>query len=616
MALTEQGEQHTEASFSQLTNAQKKIFETKISELEMKLRDIIRQLTAWEESYSDKMLRLDKETAETVLAHFSDPVKAQYAAIPEVISHLAAMHEDILNNLEIFLDDNEDDITLAYAALDKKMPRRYRINVLVSQQPDKLPIVVEDSPNYHTIFGYIETATYKGTVFTDASLIRCGSLHRANGGVLMLDATKVLEQPFVWDGLKRALRSNKLSLSSLEREVSLSGTISLDPEAIPLAAKIILFGDYHTYQLLQQYDPEFRELFRVTADFEDVMPRTDIAEAHYAQFISSIVHDNHMLHCDRKAISRIIEYSSRQAEDQDKLSLHSLDIANLLREANYCAKLANATLIRRHHVEQALINKQQRNGRLQDLMQESFINGSNLLDIQSSVVGQINALSVVSTADQQFGIPDRITATIAFGEGEIFDIEHKVKLGGRIHSKGVLILSAYLASVFGRVAKIPLTTSLTFEQSYGGVEGDSASMAECCAIVSAYSQLPLRQDIAITGSMDQFGHAQPIGGVNEKIEGFYDICQHKGAQSSQGVIIPHSNVHNLMLREDIVAAVAKGEFNIWAVQHVEDAISLLLNKAPGTIDKAGEYSKESVFAIAQQHLNKLRKSNKTSDKGD
>ncbi len=606
-------EPHNEETFSKLSQKEQAEFERRIGELEVKLRDIARQLTVWEEAYSDKQQKLSEQVAQDVLSHFTEPLKEKYNSLAKVKSYLSAMHRDILENLDIFLEENEDHTALAYATQDKKMPRRYQINVLVNQDEHAFPIVVEESPNYHTIFGYIENATLKGTVFTDFSLIRPGSLHRANGGVLMMDAVKVLERPYVWDGLKRALRSRKLNLSSLEREVTLSGALMLEPEPIPLDVKIILFGDHITYQLLQHYDPEFRELFRVTADFEDEMPRTDSSEAHYARFISSIVHDNKMLHCDRPAIGRIIEYSSRQAGDQNKLSLHSVAIANLLRETNYCARSANANMIRRSHVEQALQNQKQRACRLQDQVMQSFINGTTLIETKGEVVGQINALTVVATSDHQFGAPNRITATTAYGEGKIFDIERKVKLGGSVHSKGVLILSAYLASVLGQTAKIPLTTHLTFEQSYGGVDGDSASIAELCAIISALSQLPLRQDIAITGSLNQLGEAQPIGGVNEKIEGFFDVCKIKGRQSSQGVIIPMANKHNLMLREDIIDAVAKNEFHIWAVQHVNEAVELLTGRAVGTKTDTGTYPEDSVFGITMARLEVLRKAE--SDKG-
>lgn len=467
--------------------------------------------------------------------------------------------------------------------------------------------MVEENPNYHSLFGYIETATFKGTVFTDFSLIRAGSLHKANGGVLLMDAQKVLEQPYVWDGIKRALRARKLSFTSLEKEVTLTGTVSLDPEPIPLDVKIILFGDYRTYQLLQHYDPEFSELFRVTADFEDEMTRSAESELHYARFISSVVHDNGMLHCDRKAIARIIEHSSRLAGDQTKLSLHSAHIANLLRESNYVAKQANSNMIRSTHVEEALANQELRISRLKDAVMEGFINGTTLIQTEGSAIGQVNALSVLSTSEYMFGAPNRITATICYGEGDVIDIERSVDLGGSIHSKGVMILSAYLSSVFGRTAKVPLNTTITFEQSYGGVDGDSASMAELCAVVSAFSKQPNRQDIAITGSMNQFGESQPIGGVNEKIEGFYDVCGIKGRHNEQGVVIPRSNMHNLMLRPDIVKAVEKGEFHIWAIDHVVEAIELFMGKPAGELNEEGSYPINTVFGIAQAKLNSLRK---------
>ncbi|RTR38713.1 ATP-binding protein [Shewanella canadensis] len=603
-------EPYTEESFAQLPKKKQDKLETAITSLESKLRVIVRQFTVWEEEYSDKQLKHDEQVAQDVLAHLTDKLKDKYSSLPAVKSYLAAMHKDIIDNLDLFLEENEEQLALSYASLDKKMPRRYQINVLVGQDTEKMPILIEETPNYHSIFGYIENATFKGTIFSDFSLIRPGSLHKANGGVLMIDAIKVLEQPYVWDGLKRALRSRKLSLSSLEREVTLSGTISLDPEAIPLDIKIILLGDYQTYQLLQHYDPEFSELFRVTADFEDEMPRTQKSEAQYAQFISSIIHGNKMLHCDRSAIKRIIEFSSRQADDQNKLSLHSADIANLLRESNYCARAGKANMIRASHVDQALHNHELRVCRLKDNVMQSFVNGTTLISTQAHAVGQVNALSVIATSDHQFGAPSRITATTAYGEGKVFDIERKVDLAGSLHSKGVMILSAYLASILGKTAKIPLTTHLTFEQSYGGVDGDSASMAELCAMASAFSQQPIRQDIAITGSMNQFGEAQPIGGVNEKIEGFFDVCVIKGRKATQGVIIPQSNVQNLMLRKDIVEAVKKGKFNIWAIEHVTQAIELLTGIPSGMnvkgSGKKASYPDNSIFGMAQARLEKLR----------
>ncbi|MDC5819350.1 Lon protease family protein [Vibrio europaeus] len=600
-------EPHTEESFEELSNKEQEYFGDTIDELEVQLRNMVRQLTEWEEAYTEKIKKLNDEVTLDVITHFIKQLKKDYSGYPVIKSYLTELQQDIVDNADIFLEQSAEQGEVATASLDKKLPRRYKVNVLVSRKNEEFPIVVEENPNYHTLFGYIETATFKGTVFTDFSLIRPGSLHKANGGVLLMDAQKVLEQPYVWDGLKRALRARQLSFTSLEKEVTLTGTVSLDPEAIPLDVKIILFGDYRTYQLLQHYDPEFSELFRVTADFEDEMTRNADSELQYAKFISSVVNDNGMLHCDRKAIARIIEHSSRLAGDQTKISLHSANIANLLRESNYVARQANSNMIRSSHVEEALSNQELRVSRLKDSVMESFINGTTLIHTHGEAIGQVNALSVLSTNEYMFGAPNRITATTCYGDGEVIDIERSVDLGGSIHSKGVMILTAYLSSVFGKTAKVPLSTTITFEQSYGGVDGDSASMAEFCAVVSAFSKQPNRQDIAITGSMNQFGESQPIGGVNEKIEGFFDVCEIKGRTNEQGVIIPRSNMHNLMLRPDIVKAVEKGEFHIWAIDHVTEAIELFTGKAAGTPSDEGSYPIDTVFGIAQAKLNALRK---------
>ncbi|GEM79228.1 Lon protease family protein [Vibrio superstes] len=600
-------EPYTEEAFEQLDRKTQANFEKIIDTLEISLRHIIRDLTEWEEQYSDKIQKLNSDVTLDVIGHFIKELKAKYKKHPEVKQHFAELQADIVENVEIFLEESNEQGEIATASLDKKLPRRYKVNVLVSQPKDDLPIIVEESPNYHSLFGYVETATFKGTVFTDFSLIRPGALHKANGGVLLMDAVKVLEQPYVWDGLKRALRSRELSLTALEKQVTMTGAVSLDPEPIPLDVKIILFGDYRTYQLLQHYDPEFAELFRVTADFEDEMKRDTDSELHYTRFISSIVHDNKLLHCDKKAIARIIEHSSRRAGDQNKISLHSANIANLLREANYIARSARANIIRGTHVEKALLNQLSRVSRLQESVMETFVNGTTLIHTHGEAVGQVNALSVLSTSDHMFGAPNRITATTSYGSGEVIDIERNVDLGGSIHSKGVMILTAYLSSVFGKTAKIPLTTNITFEQSYGGVDGDSASMAEFCAVVSAFSKQANRQNIAITGSMNQFGEAQPIGGVNEKIEGFFDVCKIKGRSSDQGVIIPKSNIQNLMLRFDIVEAVEKGEFHIWAIEHVSEAIKLFTGKDAGIATDEGSYPIDTIYGIAQAKLNSLRK---------
>jgi len=359
-------EPHTAESFQALTEAQRDKFENDINKLEKKLRQALRKLADWEQEYAESQQALNEETLESISGHQIDELIEKYRDMPEVVSYFEEVRKDLSESLEIFLEDNEEQAAIAYASLDKKMPRRYLVNVLVHQKTDEVPVVVEVNPTYHNLFGYVESVTFKGSVFTDFSLIRPGSIHRANGGYLLMDAIKVLEQPFVWDGLKRALRSKSIQINSLERELTLSGTISLEPEAIPLDVKIVLFGDRETWMLLQEYDPEFAELFRVTADFENEMMRTDESQLLYAKFIASLVNEKKLLHCSNKAVARVIEHSSRMAEHQDRLSLHAADIANLLRESDYWARQAGEKLIQNSHVDQALESAQYRSSRIRD----------------------------------------------------------------------------------------------------------------------------------------------------------------------------------------------------------------------------------------------------------
>ena len=605
-------EAHTVESFDELTTEQQNSFEEVIAKLEIKLRSTIRKLAAWEQEFADKQQALNAEVAQGVSGHPISLLIDKYKDQTEVCDYLRALEDDLVENLDIFLEDNEDQSALAYATLDKKMPRRYQVNVLVHHKNKRPPVVVEENPNYHNLFGYVENVTYKGTVFTDYSLIRPGCFHRANGGYLLMDAVKVLEQPFVWDGLKRALRAQQLQINSLEREVTLSGTISLEPQPIPLNVKIILFGDRSTYLLLQHYDPEFKELFKVTADFESEMPRNETSQLQYAKFISSLVHDKGFLHCDKRAIARVIEYSSRLAEDQNKLSLHASDIANLLRESNFWAKEQGSNMIRLAHVERALESDQHRNSRLKDQMFDSIRDGTMLLDVSGKVVGQINALSVLSSGGAEFGMPNRVTANCYFGSGDIIDIEHNAKLGGNIHTKGVMILSSFLSSKFAKSRPMPLSASIAFEQSYGEVDGDSASLAEVCALISSLGDIPIKQNFAITGSVNQFGEVQPIGGVNEKIEGFFDACEIIGRNKEQAVIVPATNRHNLMLSAKIREAIRKKQFKIYIVNHVDEALELLTGSHPGLPNKTGTYANSTLYGRINHRFEMLRKQAETA----
>lgn len=609
-------EPHTQDTFAALTEDQRQTFEDEINKLEKKLRAALRKIAELEQEYTDKQQALNEETLESLTGHQFDELVTKYKVYPEVVDYLEAVRKDLGDNLDIFLEDGDEQAAIAYAALDRKMPRRYQINLMVHHKDQDVPVIVEDNPTYHNLFGYVENVTFKGSVFTDFSLIRPGSLHKANGGYLLMDAIKVLEQPFVWDGLKRALRSRSLQINSLERELTLSGTISLEPEPIPLNVKIVLFGDRETWMLLQEYDPEFSELFRITADFENEMHRTPESEQQYAKFIASVVVDKNLLHCDRKAVARVIEYSSRIADHQERLSLHAADIANLLRESDYWARQAGARMIQSTHVEQALTSARYRSSRIRDQYFDSIRDGTTLVSTTGERVGQVNALSVLSAGGYEFGMPNRITATCYYGDGDIIDIERDVKLGGNIHSKGVMILTSWLASRFAVTDPMHLSASLTFEQNYGEVDGDSASLAELCALVSALSGQGVRQDLAITGSVNQFGEVQPVGGVNEKIEGFFQTCQLKGLTGTQGVILPASNVQNLMLDSEILAAVRQRKFSVYAVNTAEEAIGLLLGRAAGKASAKGRYPVNSIFGAIQKRLEKMRDQERQEASGD
>ncbi|MDI9245993.1 ATP-binding protein [Marinobacter sp. CHS3-4] len=600
-------EPHTAESFQALTQEQRDKFEAEINKLEKKLRQALRKVADWEQEYAEAQQALNEETLHGISGHQIDELVSKYSDQPDVVTYLEGVRKDLVDSLDIFLEENEEQAAIAYASLDKKTPRRYLVNVLVHQKTEEVPVVVEDNPTYHNLFGYVENVTFKGSVFTDFSLIRPGSIHRANGGYLLMDAIKVLEQPFVWDGLKRALRSRSLQINSLERELTLSGTISLEPEEIPLDVKIVLFGDRETWMLLQEYDSEFAELFRVTADFENEMMRTDDSQLLYSKFIASLVEEKKLLHCSNRAVARIIEHSARMADHQDRLSLHAADIANLLRESDFWARQAKAKLIENSHVDQALESARYRSSRIRDQFYDSIRDGTTLVSTSGSCVGQVNALSVLSTGGFEFGLSNRITATCYYGDGGVMDIERDVKLGGNLHSKGVMILSSWLSSRFAVTDPMHLSASLTMEQNYGEVDGDSASLAEMCALVSALSGLPVRQDLALTGSVNQFGEVQPIGGVNEKVEGFFATCRLTGEfTGTQGVIVPATNVQNLMLDEEVVQAVRNGQFSVYSVTHAEEAISLLLGKPAGKANAKGRYPKQSVFGMIQQRLENMR----------
>ena len=471
---------------------------------------------------------------------------------------------------------------------------KFKVNVVVKNEKGSgAPIVLLDHPTQGNLVGRVERIQQYGALLTDFTLIKAGALHHANGGFLLMDARKLLLQPYSWDSLKRALSSKNIKIESPSDESTFT-TISLDPEPIPLDVKVILTGDAELYDVLSERDPDFSDYFKVEADFGVIMNRTDENEIEYAKLIGSLSKKKKLRSLNKQAVARVIEYSSRMADDTEKLTAHIASIGDLLREADYWARKSKANQIGKNHIEQAIESQIYRSDRIKQDMLEQIDRGTILMDVTGSRIGQINGLVVYNFTRTSFGKPARITTQVRLGRGEFLNIEREVEMSGPIHSKGVLILQALLSNRFAKYSPLSLSASIVFEQSYGGVDGDSASSTEYYCLLSAIAEIPIKQSIAVTGSINQFGEIQPIGGVNEKIEGFFDVCKHNGLTGEQGVIIPRTNVSNLMLREDIQKAVDEGQFHIWAIDTVDDGIELLTGIPAGKPDKKGNYPEGTV----------------------
>lgn len=467
--------------------------------------------------------------------------------------------------------------------------QRYLVNLLVENPADgRRPVVYEDHPTLQNLVGRIEHVVHQGTLLSNFTLIRAGALHRANGGFLMLDAVKVLTQPYAWEGLKRCLTAGHIRIESLSDLIGVTGTVQLEPEPMPLELKIVLIGERLIYYLLSQYDPEFAALFKINADMESEVERNPQNTAHYARLIATLARRDGLRPFSAAAVARIIEQAARLASDAQRLTTRTQPLDDLMREADHFAGAARAPRIERDHIDAALAAHDRRHQRIREHFRDGILRGQLLVDTAGSAVGQINGLAVVPLGDSTFAHPVRITATVRVGEGEVVDIEREVKLGGPIHSKGVLILSSFLAARFGRLLPLSLKASLVFEQSYAGIEGDSASLAELAVLLSAIGDVPLRQSLAVTGSVNQLGQVQPVGGINEKIEGFFDICAARGLAGDQGVLIPAANVCHLMLKHEVVEAARAGRFHIWPVARVDEAMELLSGLPAGTPDRKGE----------------------------
>lgn len=598
--------------YEKLPEEERQRVETAITGLQQQLEKILRQMPQWRKERHERIQKLDRETTLSAVDHSVSEIKESYTDLPGVLKYLDQVQQDMVDNADDFRKQEESSNVGGMTMVVHHGFHQYKVNVLVGngKQPGA-PIVSEDSPTYSNLVGRVEHISQFGALVTDFTLIKSGALHRANGGYLLLDVRKVLTQPFAWEGLKRALQSREIRIESLGQMYSLVSTVSLEPEPIPLDTKVILFGERLFYYLLQEYDPEFGELFKVAADFEERMERNADTHQLYARLIATLARKEALLPFDRGAVARVIEYSARLVEDSERLSTHMRSIADLLREADFCAREAGHTVAEAADVQCAIDAQIRRQDRLRDRLYEAILRDTLIIDTQGEVTGQINALSVISLGDFAFASPTRITATTRLGDGEMVNIEREVKLSGAIHSKGVLILSSFLASRYAKNQPLSFAASLVFEQSYGMVDGDSASLAELCVLLSNLANAPIKQSLAITGSVNQLGQAQAIGAVNEKIEGFFDICTARGLTGEQGVLIPAANIKHLMLRRDVVAAAEAGRFRIYAVENVDQAIALLTGLPAGEADAKGIYPANSInrkVAARLDELTKIRKS--------
>lgn len=603
--LDAKNEVYSPDEFGKLPEPRQQRIQEAIGRFHQQLQKLLRQFPAWRREAREKIKALNREIAEYAVSHPIDELKARYAAIGDVARHLDRVRQELLAHADEFFPKSEGGLPAALLGQNHRANPllRYRVNLLVDHDGEQgAPIVFENLPTHANLIGRVEYQAHMGALVTDFTLIKPGALHRANGGYLILDARKLLMQPFAWDTLKRTLEAGEIRIEALERTLSLISTTTLEPAPIPLDVKIVLTGERMLYYLLSAYDPEFRELFKVSADFEETLDRDADGNALYARLVASPARRNGLKPLDRDAVGGVVERASRWVEDSEKLSTHLRSLADLLKEADHWAAEAGRERITRADVETAIAQQIRRSDRLRERVYEAIRRSTIYIDTEGEAVGQINGLSVIGLGDFAFGQPSRITATTRIGSGKIVDIERETELGGALHSKGVMILSAFLAARYARAQPLSLAASLVFEQSYGPVDGDSASLAELCALLSSLAELPIRQSFAVTGSVNQHGRVQPIGGVNEKIEGFFDICRGFELNGRQGVLIPAANVKHLMLRRDVVEAAAKGRFHVHAVDTVDQALELLLGQPAGERDASGAFPEDSVNGRVERRL--------------
>lgn len=594
--------------FNALPEDMQKGVQAKIEALQKELEHILETVPKTDKQRRNRLSELNEEVANIAIIEALDDVKAAFADLAEVGKHLEAAHKDLVRNVGLFLASNEEESQIVKQPADTSRDprfRRYMVNVVVSNGEAKAhaPVVEELNPNFPNLMGRVDHIAQMGALVTDFLLIKSGALHRANGGYLLLDARKLLLSPFAWEALKRALKAREIRIEQpAEAAGMMMSTQSLDPEPIPLDVKVVLTGDRELYYTLSRLDPEFAGLFKVQADFDDTISRSQDNYRDYARVMASIVRTSGLKPLEAGAVALVLEESARLAADRDKLSIEIGRISDIIREADYWAGKASHTTISREDVARAIDEHTQRSDRLRDRAQESIDREIVFIDTDGAKVGQINALSVLQLGDFSFGRPSRITARVRMGQGRVVDIEREVNLGGPLHSKGVMILWGFIAGRFAQDIPLALAATLVFEQSYGGVDGDSASSTELYALLSALSAVPIDQRFAVTGSVNQWGEVQAIGGANEKIEGFFDVCRARKLTGRQGVLIPKANVQHLMLREDVVEACRNGQFAIHAVSHIDEGIEILTGIKAGERGADGKFEPGTINFLVEEKL--------------
>jgi len=617
--------------YEELPPDKKSTLEKVRPDLQKELEKTLREVRRLEREAKTKLRKLDRQTADYTIGHHFENLRGEYAEVEGLHLFLDAVHKDILQKVEQFkkrIPSQEETPSLAEQGPFALMARfrrspleKYKINAIVDNcDLEGAPVVEESNPTYHNLIGRIEHRAEFGALITDYSAIKAGSLHKANGGYLIIDALDLLRNPFAWEALKRSLRNRQIRIEEMAQQLGLIATASLAPEPIPLDVKVVLIGDPRTYYLLYSLDEDFQELFKVKADFAVDMDWSSENLEKLALFIHDRCHEENLKHFELGAVAKVVEHASRLVEDQEKLTTRFGQLTDIIHEANYWADRNDHDLVTAADVQQAIEEKVYRANQIEERIREQIDKGMIMVDTEGEVVGQVNGLSILNLGDYYFGKPSRITAQTFMGRAGVINIEREAKMSGNIHDKGVMILSGYLGGRYAQDKPLNLSASICFEQSYTGVEGDSASSTELCALLSSLSDFPIKQGIAVTGSVNQKGEVQPVGGVTKKVEGFFDVCRVQGLTGEQGIIIPEQNVKNLMLREDVVEAVKEGKFHIYPVETIDEGIAILTGKEAGERQEDGSYPEGTINYRVDKQLEglatKLRGFGKEEEKNE